>query len=153
MQHNVTIHLLKGLNTLKFGAPATEALAIFGEPEEIEELLDELLSEKSTVYHYWNLGFSLFFKEDESKSFTCAEVDGDNTLLFDRKVFELNEKQIIDLFRENGFSLSETEQHAWGERRLSFDEAFADLYFERGKLSSINFCVADYPAGLKVNLN
>ena len=148
-----TIYLLKGFGPLKFGAPAKEALGYFGEPAETEELFDDLLNEKSLVYHYWDKGFSLFFKDDEMRTFTCAEVDDEETLVFDTKIFELNEKQIIELFKENGYSLSETEQHAWGEKRLSFDEAFADLYFEKGRLMSVNFCVSDYPAEIKVNLN
>lgn len=147
------IYLLKGFCQLKFGAPATEALAFFGQPAETEELFDELLNEKSLVYHYWNKGFSLFFKDDELKTFTCAEVDDEEAVLFDKKIFELNEKQIADLFKENGYSLTETEQHAWGEKRLSFDDAFADLYFEKGKLISINFCISDYPVDMKLNLN
>jgi hypothetical protein len=150
---DIAIYLLKGLGKLKFGAPATEALAIFGQPDETEELLDELMNEKSLAYHYWDRGFSLFFKNDEQKTFSCAEVDDDETILFGKKVFELNEQQIIDLFKENGYALSETENHSWGEKRLSFDEAFADLYFERGKLISINYCVSDYPSEIKLNLN
>ena len=144
---------MKGLGNLKFGASAIEALAYYGEPAEKEELFDDLLNEKSIVYHYWEKGFSLFFKDDEIKTFTCAEVDDEEALLFGKEVFGMNEKQVIDLFFENGYKLSETEQHAWGEKRLSFDDAFADLYFEKGKLISINFCVSDYAAEIKVNLN
>ena len=36
--------------------------------------------------------------------------------------------------------LYETEQHDWGEKRLSFDEAHIDFYFEKNKLISINYC-------------
>ena len=153
MEQDTIIYLLKGLNKLAFGTPATEALATFGQPDEIEELFDDILNEKSLVYHDWSKGFSLFFKDDELKTFSCAEVDDERAIMFDVKIFELNEKQVIDLFKENGYSLSETEQHAWGEKRLSFDDAFADLYFEKGKLSSINFCVSDFPVEIKVNLN
>lgn len=150
---DIAIYLLKGLGKLNFGSPAEEALAIFGQPEEKEELLDELLNEKSIAYHYWDKGFSLFFKNDEQKTFTCAEVDDNEAVLFGKKIFKLNEEQIIELFKENSYKLSESEQHAWGEIRLSFDDAFADLYFEKGKLISINFCVSDYPTDMKLNLN
>jgi hypothetical protein len=150
---DIVIYLLKGFCQLKFGAPATDALAFFGQADETEELFDELLNEKSLVYHYWDRGFSLFFKNDELKTFTCAEVDDKDVILFEKKIFALNEKQITDLFKENGYTLTETEQHVWGEKRLSFDDAFADLYFEKGKLISINFCISDYPADIKLNLN
>lgn len=146
----IAIYLLKGLGELKFGETMKRAIAIFGEADETEELFDELLNEKSTVCHYWDKGFSLFFKDNADKTFTCAEVDFKDSILFGKKLFALNEKQIVDLFKENGFSLSETEQHAWGEKRVSFDDAFADLYFENGKLASINFCMAEGPT---VNLS
>jgi hypothetical protein len=144
---------MKGLGELHFGETAKQAQALFGEPDESEELFDELMNEKSLVYHYWEKGFSLFFKDDEAKTFTCAEVDDPEILLFGEKVFDLTEDKIVTLFKTNGYSLSETEQHAWGEKRLSFDEAFADLYFEKGKLISINFCVPDQLPGLNLNLN
>lgn len=147
---DIAIYLLKGLGELKFGETMKRAVAIYGEPDETEELFDELLNEKSYVCHYWDKGFSLFFKDDQEKTFTCAEVDDQDALLGGQKIFALTEKQIVDIFRTQGFSLSETEQHAWGERRISFDDAFADLYFENGKLISINFCMAEGPT---VNLS
>jgi hypothetical protein len=147
---DIAIYLLKGLGELKFGETMKRAVDIYGEPDETEELFDELLNEKSFVCHYWDRGFSLFFKDDKSKTFTCAEVDDKDAVLGGQKIFTLTEKQIIDLFRAQGFSLTETEQHAWGERRISFDDAFADLYFENGKLISVNFCLAEGPT---VNLS
>lgn len=148
----IAIYLLKGLGSLNFGEPRSKAIEVFGEPDECEELFDELLNEKSIVCHYWEKGFSLFFKDDKNKTFTCAEVDNPQTMLQDKKLFALNEKQVVELFKDCGFILSETEQHPWGERRLSFDEAFADLYFENGKLVSINFCMAEGP-GINLSLN
>lgn len=151
---DITIYLLKGFCSLFFGDNAKRATTLFGEPNEVEELIDELLGEKSTVYHYWDKGFSLFFRNDENKGLHCVEVDNKETLLLGEKIFLLNEDQIKMLFKKNAFPLSDTEQHAWGERRLSFDEAFADLYFEKGKLVSINFCTPDYFGDIgNVNLN
>ncbi len=147
---DIAIYLLKGLGGLKFGETMKRAISIFGVADECEELFDELLNEKSQVCHYWDKGFSLFFKDNADKTFTCAEVDDKNSTLFGEKIFTLSEKQVVDLFKKNGFILTETEQHAWGEKRLSFDDAFADLYFENGKLVSINFCQAEGPT---VNLS
>ena len=149
---DIAIYLLKGLGELSFGDTMKKAHSVFGKPDETEDLFDELLNEKSLVCHYWDKGFSLFFKDDKEKTFTCAEVDSKDSVLFGKMVFEMNEKQVTELFKENGFALSESEQHTWGEKRLSFDDAFADLYFENGKLISINFCVAETPT-LGINLN
>ncbi len=151
---DITIHLLKGFCGLFFGDNPQRAITIFADPNEIEELVDEILGEKSTVYHYWDLGFSLFFKNDVSKGLHCVEVDNKDAILLGEKIYLLSEEEIKALFKKNAFPLSETEKHAWGEKRLSFDEAFADLYFEKGKLVSINFCTPDYLGELgNVNLN
>ena len=151
---DITIHLLKGFCGLFFGDSPQRAVAIFGEPNEKEELIDELFNENSIVYHYWDNGFSLFFKNDENKSLHCVEVDNKDAVLLGEKIFLLKEEEIKALFAKNAFPLSETEQHAWGEKRLSFDEAFADLYFEKGKLISINFCAPDYFGDISnLNLN
>jgi hypothetical protein len=151
---DITIHLLKGFCGLFFGDNPQRATTLFGEPNEKEEIMDEIFNEKSTVYHYWENGFSLFFKDDENKGLHCVEVDNKEASLLGEKIFELKEEEIKALFKRNAFPLSETEQHAWGEKRLSFDEAFTDLYFEKGKLISINFCTPDYLGDInKLNLN
>ena len=151
---DITIHVLKGFCSLFFGNNPQKAVTIFGEPDEQEELMDEVLNEKNHIYHYWSKGFSLFFKDDEDKGLHCVEVDNKETLLLGEKIFNLNEEEIKALFKKNAYPLSETEQHAWGEKRLSFDEAFADLYFENGKLISINFCAPNYLVSVaNFNLN
>ena len=150
----ITIHLLKGFCNLFFGDNEKRAQELFGEPDEIEELVDELLDEKSLVYHYFEGGFSLFFKNDAKKELHCIEVDNPEALLLGAKIFSLSEEEIKKLFKQSAFPLSEIEQHPWGEKRLSFDEAFADLYFEKGKLVSINYCAPEKYSDIgKLNFN
>ncbi|HEY0030795.1 MAG TPA: hypothetical protein VGC65_08565 [Bacteroidia bacterium] len=127
-----------GLSNLPFGASMPEAERMFGKAEEAE-LLDDIEEYQSTVWHYWENGFSLFFDESEQQVFCCVEIDNSNVLLWGQKIFDLNEKQIIELFNGKGIKEFETELHEWGERRLSFDEANIDFYFEKNKLSSINY--------------
>lgn len=134
---------LAGLNNLHFGAISTEAIKLFGEPDEQEELHDEILNDHSLVYHYWDLGFSLFFNVHANFVFTCAEVDNKEAILYGKKIFSLTEKEIIELFKLNGHKLSDSEQHEWGERRISFDTAMVDLYFVKGKLESVNFAISE----------
>ncbi|MFY9308108.1 MAG: hypothetical protein WAQ28_03560 [Bacteroidia bacterium] len=128
-----------GLSSLLFGASMEEAEKKFGKPEDAQ-LIDDIEEFQTTVWHYWESGFTLFFDEQNNKLFNCAEIDNEEAQLWGKKVFELKEKQIIDLFRENGITLYESEQHDWGEKRLSFDEANIDFYFEKNRLVSINFC-------------
>jgi hypothetical protein len=130
---------LKGFNTLLFGCTPKEFTAVYGEPSEIEELKDEVFNDHATVYHYWDLGFSAFFTKKPNETFSSIEIDNKGALMFDKKIFELNEKQVIALFKEQTYKLSESEMHEWGEKRLSFDDAGVDLYFANNKLASINY--------------
>ncbi len=141
MEFNLEINLHKGFGSFNFGQTVTEAIQLFGEPEETQTLDDEILNTSAYVMHYWTQGFSLFFDVLNNKSFSSVESDNQGTTLFGQKIFKLSEKELIALMLSNGFKLSETEQHSWGEKRLSFDEAGLDCYFENSRLSSINFGV------------
>ena len=127
------------MNGLNFGATTADAKNIFGEPDETETLKDDVLNADSLVFHYWEIGFSLFFNKQANLKLTCIEIDSAGATLWGAPVFHMNEKQITELFKTNGYEKTETEQHEWGETRVSFDEALMDLYFEGGKLISINF--------------
>src|SRR5437773_93518 len=138
------IYLLKGFALLNFGQTVPEALALFGEPEESQTLEDNILNTSTFVIHYWSKGFSLFFDDKNKKIFNSVEADNKDCLLFKQKIFSLDEKKLVGLMKENGYKLSETETHEWGEKRLSFDEAGLDCYFENGKLTSVNFGILGF---------
>ena len=127
-----------GLSDLLFGTTMTEIQKRIEKPEEVE-LLDDVDDCISTVWHYWKSGFSLFFDEQNNQLFCCIEIDNKEAILWEKKVFDLNEKQIVDLFKSKNITRFETELHEWGEKRLSFDDANIDFYFEKNKLSSINY--------------
>ena len=143
MDFTPQINLLKGFCTLNFGVSAVDAELVFGKPEEIQVLDDNILETSCTVYHYWDSGFSLFFDNKNSMKFGSVEVDNKDTLLFGKELFSLNEQQLIDLMKEHNYTLTDTEKQDWGEKRLSFDEAGLDCYYENGKMSSVNFGVID----------
>ena len=111
---------------------------VFGKAGE-SEFLDDIDDWQSTVWHYWDSGFSLFFDEKNKQMFCCVEIDNPDVTLWGQKIFEFSEKQIVDLFKSKGITSFETEIHEWGEKRLSFDESNIDFYFEKNKLSSINY--------------
>jgi TRAP-type C4-dicarboxylate transport system substrate-binding protein len=135
-----------GLSALPFGASMKEAEELFGKAEE-SELLDDIEEYQSTVWHYWDKGFSLFFDESDQQLFCCVEIDNKEVTLWGKRIFDMQEDQIIELFKSRGITEHETELHEWGEKRLSFDQANIDFYFERNKLSSINYgkSVVDLP--------
>ena len=143
MDFTPQINLLKGFCTLNFGVSVVDAELVFGKPEEIQVLDDNILETSCTVYHYWDSGFSLFFDNKNAMKFGSVEVDNEETLLFGKKLFSLNEQQLTDLMKEHNYTLTDTERQDWGEKRLSFDEAGLDCYFENGKMSSVNFGVID----------
>jgi hypothetical protein len=130
---------LKGFSNLDFGSSTEHAVSLFGQPDESEKIKDEITEAVSLVYHYWEKGFSLFFNQEANLKLTCVEVDDSDATLWGEKVFHMKEAEIVELFKKNGFALTETENHEWGEKRLSFDDALTDLYFENGKLISVNF--------------
>jgi hypothetical protein len=132
------IKILKGFCSVNFGEPVETIIKTFGEPEEIQELTDDILNTSSTVYHYWEQGFSMFFDNIRNKTFCSVEIDNRDTVLFGEKIFSLKEKDLVELLKKNGFGLSESETHEWGEKRLSFDSAGLDCYFENHKMVSLN---------------
>ncbi len=131
---------LKGLNNLSFGASMAESELYFGKPDSIEKI-DELEDYKSIVWHYLEHGFSLFFDERNLNTFSCVEVDDDKSLLWGKPVFKMSEKEIMNMFEDRNFVKIDLEEHEWGERRVSYDDAMVDLYFEKEQLVSFNFCV------------
>ncbi len=133
----------QGLGPLKFGALLNEAKIIFGEPDETENLLDDILNSNAFIMHYWEKGYSLFFDANSNYAFTSVEIENEETVLFGEAIFDLNETQIIELFDKNGYKLTDSETHNWGEKRISFDDALVDFYFEKGKLISINFGIVN----------
>ncbi len=128
----------RAYGSLRFGASPVDAEKIFGAPEEIEDV--EGIAELPTlVWHYWNQGFSLFFDRESGERFSCVEFEvREETTLFDVPVFGMKEAELKQLFRQQGFKELDEENQDWGEKRISFDDAHTDCYFERGKLVSIN---------------
>jgi hypothetical protein len=138
LSNYLEIKPLLGLSDLLFGSSMTDAEKVFGKADE-SEFLEDIEEFQSTVWHYWDRGFSLFFDENQKQLFCCVEIDNRDVLLWGHKIFEMNEKQIVELFKSKGITVFETEVHEWGEKRLSFDETNIDFYFEKNKLSSINY--------------
>jgi len=143
MHNSPEIILLQGFCGLNFGADTQSATAVFGEPEEIQNLNDEILGNRSLVYHYWSMGYSLFFDENKDQRFCSVEIDNRESKLFQVKIFNLREKEMIVLMKDNGFSMTDTEVHQWGEKRVSFDTAGLDCYYENNRLVSLNFGIPE----------
>ena len=79
----------------------------------------------------------------KNQTFCSAEIDNKETLLMGEPIFKLNEKELTEFMKKLGFSLSDKETHEWGEKRLSFDEAGLDCYFQNNKMVSVNFGITE----------
>ena len=85
----------------------------------------------------------MFFDYAEDKRCTCLETENIDATLLGKPLSELKEADIKELFTKNGYSDFETEDEEWGERRISINDAVVDIYFDSGKIVSVNWGV-DY---------
>ena len=135
------IRLLLGFGPLTFGESPETITARLGPPEQTQELREDILNTHALVYHYPSKGVSLFFDCNKHNTFYQIETSNKNTVLFNELLFTLNEKTLTELMKKHAYTLSETEKHPWGEKRLGFDEAGLDCYFENGNMVSVNFAL------------
>src|ERR1044072_2071847 len=126
--------LREGFGPLDFGCTRDDSRKQFGAPNE-KEHLEGIDGSRSEVWHYWEKGFSLFFDTILGSRFCSVEIDQQYPLkVCGQLVFGQTEQEVISLMKEHGFKVTDKEQHEWGERRITFDDIFADFYFEKGKL-------------------
>jgi hypothetical protein len=135
---NYQIKPLEGINDLLFGLSSDLVKQCFGEPEEIEEL-DAIEDYETTLWHYWEKGITIFFDKKDELVFTSIEIDDQDSELWGQRIFEMNEQAIIKLFQSKGFVELDTEMMPDGEKRVSFDDAMVDLYFEKGELTGVSY--------------
>lgn len=136
------IGLLDGLDELKFGDNPETVKNLLGEPGEVEDIGEEVDKELDTIlWSYDELGLTVFFEGKNNHVLSCFETDNEETTLFGKKIFTLDEKQIIELMKENELTLMDAEEEEWGEKRVSFDEALIDFYFQNNKLVTVNWGV------------
>ena len=141
MSNKLEIRPLVGFGELKFGADQSDVENYLGEPQEIEDLPGEADESDAEVWNYWDEGHTVFFEKDMENKCTCFETDNDEAILFGKNIFDLNEKQIIELMETKGYREIDTEDEEWGERRISYSDAVMDFYFEDDQLISVSWGV------------
>ena len=141
MSNKLEIRPLVGFGELKFGADQSDVENYLGEPQEIEDLPGEADESDAEVWNYWDEGHTVFFEKDMENKCTCFETDNEEAILFGKNIFDLNEKQIIELMETNGYREIDTEDEEWGERRISYSDAVMDFYFEENQLISVSWGV------------
>ena len=130
----------EGFGELKFGELSKHIIEVLGEPEEVENIQDDD-DFNTTILNYWDVGISAFFEGVEKSVLSCFETDIEESTLFGKKVFELNEKEVIELMKEKGYEVAEIEKEDDGERRISYDDALIDFFFHEDHLIAVNWGV------------
>lgn len=130
----------EGFGEIKFGKNSDQITNILGEPEEVEIIEDDD-DFNTTILNYWEAGLSAFFEGVDNAVLSCLETDIPDATLYGKRVFDLDEEQIITLMEEHGFEVAETEEDDDGERRISYDDALIDFFFHEGELIAVNWGV------------
>ena len=130
----------EGYGELNFGETTEEVIAFLGDAEEVEDIADD--EEFNTVIlNYWEKGISIFMEGVEKSVVACFETDNPNSSMYGKKLFEMKEKAITDLMGTKGFEIAETEMEEEDIKRVSYDDAMIDFFFEDDELVAVNWGV------------
>ena len=132
MKLEIKIH--QGIGDIYFDMPVEEVVDIMGQPEEVENI-DNATDETTTVLRY-DEGLTLFF-EGENPLLSCIDISNEETTLYGKQLFTMNEKSIVKLMVNNGLFEQDVDDEDWGERRVTFNEGNIDFYFEDNQLMSV----------------
>ena len=135
---------LEGYGELEFGATKEEAFAYLGEPDEDEIFTDEEEGD-TLVCHFWGKAVSAFFENLTDPVLNNLETDNPDATLFGKPVFAMKEAEVKALMKANGYTeideeLMESEEFD-NEKRVSFDEAMVDFFFEDELLTAVSWGV------------
>lgn len=138
MTHNLAILPQKGLGDILFNSSIDRTVQTLGKPDHIEEI-DGLDDENSMAYFYHKHHLIAFFEGFDKMVLTILETKNPDVTLFGKKVFNLDEIGIHQLMKAHGYEEIDTELLTWGGKRISFEQANMDFYFENDKLTAINW--------------
>jgi hypothetical protein len=138
---DLQIILKKGMEGIPFGCTPETIRALLGEPTEVEEL--ESFMEgvvESIVWNYPDAGLNFFFDAANGEP-VLSTIESDNleTVLFNTLIFKSGKDQILKLMKENGFPDAEEDDEAWGEHRITIEDAQIDFYFTDDQLSLVSW--------------
>ena len=132
---NLTINIKQGIGDIHFQMPVEDVVALLGTADEVENI-DNAADEPTTVLRYNDLGLTLFF-EGENPILACIDTCNEDCTLFGKEVFDMTERQIVELMVKNGYHEQDIDDEDWGERRVSFPEGNIDFYFDEDELMSV----------------
>ena len=131
----LTINVKQGVGDLRFKMPVEEVVTLLGPADEVENI-DNAADESTTVLRYNNNGLTLFC-EGENPTLACIDLCNEESTLFGKQVFDLDERELVKLMVDNNYTEQDVDEEDWGERRITFPEGNIDFYFDEGELVSI----------------
>lgn len=130
----------KSYGPVCFGMFIDQVVELLGEPD-LKEVLDNVEDGNvHMVYAFNALNLNLYFEGVDKSVLACVETSNPDTVVFGKRVFDMNMSGIVSLFGENGYTADETEEEE-GETRVSFDSLGVDLFFDRDELDAVCFGV------------
>lgn len=133
---------LEGFGELEFGMTPEEVFEYLGQADEDEIFEDEEMGD-TKVFHFWDKSISAFFDDPDDPALTNLETDNPDVTLFGKRIFAMKEKEIIKLMKDNGFTDIDEEdmedEEFENEKRVSFDDAMIDFFFEDEVLTAISW--------------
>jgi hypothetical protein len=140
---SLEIKPLKGFGELQFGMTSKEVISFLGTPDDEELIAGEDDEEDILIYHYDEQDISAFFEGEEEKLLVNVETGNPEAELFGRKIFDMTEAEIVAMMAEKGYTDIDTEtledEDSEREKRVSFDDAMTDLFFEEEGLTAISW--------------
>jgi hypothetical protein len=140
--NNLTLDIVPktGFGQIHFGDTSEKVTELLGQPEDIENI-EDVDGFNTVVLYYWELGITVFFEGKLKSVVSCIETENPDSVMFGKNIFDMTEKDLIGLMNEKGYEVEEIELETTGERRVSFDDAMLDLFFENGDLIAVNWGV------------
>ena len=136
-----TIEPLKGYGEIPFGMTLDEAAKILGMPDFYEELSDmEETGNRSIYYEYEELETNIYFEGVTKSVVACFETENMEATLYGEPIFDLTKEEIIDLMKKHGFKELEEEKED-EERRVSFEDAMIDFFFDEDGMAAVSWGV------------
>jgi hypothetical protein len=138
---DIQIVLKKGVDDIRFGCTPEVIRAVFGEPEDVEELENAIDGNvESVVWNYPDSGLNFFFDAANGEP-TLSTIESDNleTVLFNARIFNITKENIIAIMTENGYKDLDEDDETWGEHRVTFDDAQVDFYFADQELTLVSW--------------
>jgi len=121
----------KGFGEILFGDTSEKIITLLGQPEDVENI-EDVDGFNTVVLYYYEQGITIFFEGREKSVVACIEIENPDAVMFGKTIFDMTEQDIISLMKEKGYEVAEMELETTGERRISYDDAMIDFFFEAG---------------------